>query len=58
MIVNVLDNIKKIENQIDEMTREIHRLEGSLRVFREFAINGLTEVEVPGALPKEPEDEN
>jgi len=47
--LNVNDNITKIRQTIDEMTREILRLEGSLRVFLEFKENGLTEVEIPEA---------
>jgi hypothetical protein len=45
--LNVNDNITKIRQTIDEMTREILRLEGSLRVFLGFKENGLTEVEIP-----------
>jgi len=47
--LNVNDNITKIRQTIDEMTREILRLEGSLRVFFGFKENGLTEVEIPEA---------
>jgi hypothetical protein len=47
--LNVNDNITKIRQTIDEMTREILRLEGSLRVFLGFKENGLTEVEMPEA---------
>ena len=45
--VNVEENIKKIMDAIDNMTREVLRLEGSLRVFREFHENGVKEVEIP-----------
>ena len=47
--LNVQDNINKIRQTIDEMTREILRLEGSLRVFLGFKENGLSEVDVPEA---------
>lgn len=47
--LNVEDNINKIRQTIDEMTREILRLEGSLRVFLGFKENGLTEVDIPEA---------
>lgn len=47
--LNVDSNITKIRQTIDEMTREILRLEGSLRVFLGFKENGLTEVELPEA---------
>lgn len=47
--LNVQDNINKIRQTIDEMTREILRLEGSLRVFLGFKENGLTEVDIPEA---------
>jgi hypothetical protein len=51
--LNVNDNITKIRQTIDEMTREILRLEGSLRVFLGFKENGLTEVEIPEAEDEE-----
>jgi len=51
--LNVNDNITKIRQTIDEMTREILRLEGSLRVFLGFKENGLTEVEIPEAEAEE-----
>jgi hypothetical protein len=40
------------------MTKEVHRLEGMLRVFLEFEKNGLKEVDLPGALPMEREEDN
>lgn len=43
----VYENISKIRQTIDEMTREILRLEGSLRVFLGFKENGLSEVDIP-----------
>lgn len=45
--LNVDENIQKILEAIDAMTKEIFRLEGSLRVFRGFKEAGLNEVEVP-----------
>ena len=56
-IVSVEDNIKQLQTQIVEMTKEVHRLEGMLRVFLEFEKNGLKEVDLPGALPKEREED-
>ena len=53
--VNVEENIKKIMEAIDNMTREVLRLEGSLRVFREFHENGVKEVEIP--VPDTEEEE-
>jgi len=50
--LNVDENIIKIRQSIDEMTREILRLEGSLRVFLGFKENGLTEVDMPEAEAK------
>lgn len=52
-IVSVAENIQQLQSQIVEMSREIHRLEGMLRVFIEFEKNGLKEVDLPGALPKD-----
>ena len=45
--LNVDENIQKITEAINQMSQEILRLEGSLRVFRGFKEAGLTEVEVP-----------
>lgn len=52
-IVSVEENIKQLQSQIVEMTKEVHRIEGMLRVFIEFQKNGLKEVDLPGALPKD-----
>jgi hypothetical protein len=56
-IVSVEDNIKQLQRQIVELSQEVHRMEGMLRVFVEFQKNGLKEVDLPGALPKEQEEE-
>jgi len=45
--LNVEENIKKILEAINGLTAEIYRLEGSLRVFKEFESKGLTEVDLP-----------
>jgi hypothetical protein len=57
-IVSVGENIKQLQLQIVEMTKEVHRLEGMLRVFIEFQKNGLKEVDLPGALPKVREEDD
>jgi hypothetical protein len=54
-ILNVDENIKKIIEAINGMTAEIYRLEGSLRVFKEFQSKGLKEVDLPDTLP--PDDD-
>ena len=56
-LVSVDDNIKQLQNQIIELTKEVHRMEGMLRVFVEFQKNGLKEVDLPGALPKALEED-
>ena len=53
---NVEDNIKKIEHAIEELTQEVFRLQGSLRVFKGFKEAGLVDVEIP-ERPQEPEAE-
>ena len=45
--VNVEDNIKKIQEAIESTYQELHRLQGSLRVFLGFQENGLKEIEIP-----------
>ena len=51
--VDVEQNIIKIQTSIEQLTQEIFRLQGSLRVFRDLKRSGLTSVEVP----HEPRDE-
>ena len=45
--VNIEDNIKKIQDAIEATYQELHRLQGSLRVFVGFQENGLKEIEIP-----------
>ena len=45
--LNVEENIKKILEAINGLTAEIYRLEGSLRVFKEFESKGWKEVDLP-----------
>lgn len=45
--LNVEDNIKKIQEAIETTYQELHRLQGSLRVFLGFQENGLKEIEIP-----------
>ena len=45
--VNVEENIKKIQEAIESTYQELHRLQGSLRVFLGFQENGLKEIEIP-----------
>jgi len=48
--LNVEENIKKIIEAINGLGAEIYRLEGSLRVFKEFEAKGLKEVDLPDEL--------
>jgi len=54
--VNVEENIKKIIEAINGLTAEIYRLEGSLRVFKEFESKGLKEVDLPDTPPEGGDD--
>ena len=57
---NVEENINKIEHAIEELTQEVFRLQGSLRVFKGFKEAGLVDVEIPErphAVEAEPEAE-
>jgi hypothetical protein len=45
--LNVEENIKKIQEAIEATYQEIHRLQGSLRVFVGFKENGLEEIDIP-----------
>ena len=45
--VNVEDNIKKLQDAVEATYQELHRLQGSLRVFLGFQESGLKEIEIP-----------
>ena len=45
--LNVEENIKKIQEVIEATYQELHRLQGSLRVFLGFKENGLEEIDIP-----------
>ena len=45
--VNVEENIKKLQEAVEATYQELHRLQGSLRVFLGFQENGLKEIEIP-----------
>ena len=52
--LNVEENIKRMEQALEEFTQEIFRIQCSLRVFKGFQESGLKEVEIP---EKKEEDE-
>lgn len=56
--LNVEENIKNIEKAIEELTQEVFRLQGSLRVFRSFRESGLKEVDIPQTQPEAETDES
>ena len=45
--VDVEENIKKLQESIEVTYQELHRLQGSLRVFVGFKENGLKEIDIP-----------
>ena len=49
-IVDVEENIKKLQMNIEQMTQEIFRLQGMLQTFQGFKKGGLTQID----LPKDP----
>jgi hypothetical protein len=55
--VDVEQNITKIQTSIEQLTQEIFRLQGSLRVFRDLKRSGLKVVEVPHEPRDEEEEE-
>lgn len=52
----VKENITRTLNQIEELTREIYRLEGVLRVFQGMADSGVETIDVPEEQKIEPVD--
>jgi hypothetical protein len=55
--VDVEENIKKIQEAIESTYQELHRLQGSLRVFLGFKENGLTTIDIPEKKEEEEEEE-
>jgi hypothetical protein len=45
--LDVDENIKKIQESIETTYQELHRLQGSLRVFLGFKEAGLKEIDIP-----------
>ncbi len=56
--VNVEENIKKLQEAVETTYQELHRLQGSLRVFLGFRENGLKEIEIPEKKEEEEEKES
>ena len=46
-IVNVEENIKKLQMNIEQMTQEVFRLQGVLQTFQGFKKGGLTQIDLP-----------
>lgn len=45
--VDVEENIKKLQMNIEQMTQEVFRLQGMLQTFQGFKKGGLTTIELP-----------
>jgi len=55
--LNVEENIKKLQEAIEATYQELHRLQGSLRVFIGFKENGLTVIDIPEKVEEKEEVE-
>jgi hypothetical protein len=53
--LNVEENIKKLQEAVETTYQELHRLQGSLRVFLGFKENGLEEIDIPEKTEEESE---
>jgi len=51
--LDVDENIKKIQETIELTYQELHRLQGSLRVFLGFKEAGLKEIDIPEKTEEE-----
>ena len=51
--LDVDENIKKIQESIELAYQELHRLQGSLRVFMGFKEAGLKEIDIPEKTEEE-----
>jgi lipid II:glycine glycyltransferase (peptidoglycan interpeptide bridge formation enzyme) len=54
--VDVEENIKKLRENIEQMTQEIFRLQGMLATFEGFKKGGLTTIDLPND-PNQPTEE-
>jgi lipid II:glycine glycyltransferase (peptidoglycan interpeptide bridge formation enzyme) len=45
--VDVEENIKKLQQNIEQMTQEVFRLQGMLSTFQGFKRGGLKQIELP-----------
>ena len=46
MKLNIDENIKELMNTMDTLNKEMLRLEGSLRVFKQLKTMGLDEIDI------------
>ena len=46
-VVNIEENIKKITQNIEQMTQEVFRLQGMLQTFRDLKRGGLETLDLP-----------
>jgi hypothetical protein len=46
-VVNIDENIKKITENIEQMTQEVFRLQGMLQTFRDLKRGGLETLDLP-----------
>jgi hypothetical protein len=53
-VVNIDENIKKITENIEQMTQEVFRLQGMLQTFRDLKRGGLETLD----LPRDPSQSN
>jgi len=55
--LDVEENIKKLQDAVETTYQELHRLQGSLRVFLSLKENGLTTIDLPEKVEKNEEVE-
>lgn len=46
-IIDVDENIKRLEMNIEQLTQEVFRLQGMLSTFQGFKKGGLTQIDLP-----------
>jgi hypothetical protein len=55
--LNIEENIKKLQDAVETTYQELHRLQGSLRVFVSLKENGVTTIDIPEKEEKEDEED-
>lgn len=52
--VNIEDNIKKLQNKLEDLTQDLFRTQGVLSTFQGFRDSGLEVIQLPDKKTQDP----